>query len=530
MIKQQKGCKRGKNKEWYIMSNEKNKAWKNSFYKEMTPNQFRKANRAFAGTVSVQMVMFIIVEILSRSKTEGAAIPLPMRIAFYLITYISIAIYTKLHPYNKSSMVLMTIGYTLGYGLIIWNHNPVQMAFLFPTMMVMAVYLNAKLISLACLVGFIFCVGRTAWFVHVKDYAAANDAVLIIMCIIVCVVSGLEAIKNLIRFSNQDMEVIEKKSEKQQEVANTVSAIVTEIDTSFKDLMFKLDSMTNSITTAQNRAISMVESNKQAVEAVEDQVQMTGKIQRKIADTTEVSENTKRTTSELMDTVTAGKNLSDELERQSTLVDENTQAISDVVANLVENVAEVSKITEAILAISTQTNLLALNASIEAARAGEAGRGFSVVAEEIRELADETKTSTESITNIIGKLNQVTNETQRRLKESVDNLEIQRKGVREVHESFSLVEEGIASLVEDINTMYAGVKQVNDANEIITSKIQTLSDSAEDVTSGVLENSEGLQIVSGTVHELSDVIGDTFVKLTTLKDTACSEEPEIEED
>ena len=71
-----------------------------------------------------------------------------------------------------------------------------------------------------------------------------------------------------------------------------------------------------------------------------------------------------------------------------------------------KSVDEINELTSEILAISAQTNLLALNASIEAARAGEAGRGFSVVADEIRNLADQTKLS---VSNIQAVSNVVTN-------------------------------------------------------------------------------------------------------------------------
>ena len=104
------------------------------------------------------------------------------------------------------------------------------------------------------------------------------------------------------------------------------------------------------------------------------------------------------------------------------------------------------KIINIIQQISSQTNLLALNASIEAARAGDAGRGFAVVADEIRNLSEQTKQSTQNISEIIGKLNENANETLRSMDSVMNKISDQVTMIRDIESNFGQIQSGIGEL------------------------------------------------------------------------------------
>ena len=172
-------------------------------------------------------------------------------------------------------------------------------------------------------------------------------------------------------------------------------------------------------------------------------------------------------------------------------------------SKLLEQANEVNNITEMILQVSNQTNLLALNASIESARAGEAGRGFAVVADQIRQLAEQTKTATENISNLLEALAHNAVEATESVESSLKDIAEQQKFIDQVYADFTKVNESMGGLTNHIEEVDTQVQSLSGANNIIVDNITLLSATSEEITASSEEVSN---VMKRNVESFEEVV------------------------
>ncbi len=168
-----------------------------------------------------------------------------------------------------------------------------------------------------------------------------------------------------------------------------------------------------------------------------------------------------------------------------------------------ENSQEIGKIVEVITGVADQTNLLALNAAIEAARAGEQGRGFAVVADEVRKLAEESSNAAGQIEQLIAQVQQETDSTVALMNKGAEVVEEGSSAVIETGDAFKDIHTSIDRIATEVEEVSAASQQISVGSGQVVGAINNIANITEESAAGTQQAALATQEQMGAIEEIA---------------------------